>query len=290
MRHRAPERVRRAVPGGAARHHRRVSRAAGGGYPLPGRPGRGSHGARHRQGAHQPRQHRQRARGAACGGLRQNAPCAHPHRRQFRQRGKGDSGPGGRRDGARHAQKRAGTRPASGGGGVSRHRAQPEGFQRTPDRGGLPPGREGNRLSPARGRDRSRPARRRQYQKRHRHRRAASGRHWGHHPCVPHRQSHPGSCRRHRYFARSGPAHGLCQRGQLPHLRPYRHRRGRHRPTGGKRACGHPRALDRGCDGLRGQWPRRGARGGHRPGRRRAQPCRRLGRRRGQLLRRGRDL
>ena len=73
-------------------------------------------------------------------------------------------------------------------------------------------------------------------------------------------------------------------------LRTYRHRRGRHRPTGGKRACGHPRALDRGCDGLRGQWPRRGARGGHRPGRRRAQPCRRLGRRRGQFLRRGRDL
>ena len=71
----------------------------------------------------------------------------------------------------------------------------------------------------------------------------------------PHRQSHPGSCRRHRYFARSGPAHGLCQRGQLPHLRPYRHRRGRHRPDGWKASLRTSACLDRGCDGLRGQCP-----------------------------------
>ena len=148
MRHRPAQRLRRAVPGGAARHHRRGARAAGGGYSLPRRPGRGRHGARHRQGAHQPRQHRQRKRGAACSGLRQNASCAHPHRGQLRQCGKGDSGAGGRRDRARHAPKRAGPRPASGGGGFSRHRAQPQGLQRAPDRGSLPAGREGNRLSP----------------------------------------------------------------------------------------------------------------------------------------------
>ena len=78
------------------------------------------------------------------------------------------------------------------------------------------------------------------------------------------------------------------ERGQLPDLRPHRHRRGGHRPTGCRNElCDIRVPIDRGGDGLRGQRPRRGPGGGRGGWRRRPE---RGGerRRRGRSLRRGR--
>ena len=54
-------------------------------------------------------------KGAPGGGLRPNASCAHPHRRELRQHRKGYSAPGGRRDRPGHAGQRPEPCPAAGG-------------------------------------------------------------------------------------------------------------------------------------------------------------------------------